>query len=68
MRTKNMKNNAKRNKSTKRHESPHKNICKGLTFQDCELAILRMAVDNAEEKLAKRVVNSEEIKKMIVIV
>jgi hypothetical protein len=68
MRTKNMKNNAKRNKSTKRHESPTKNICKGLTFQDCELAILRMAVDNAEEKLAKRVVNSEEIKKMIVIV
>jgi hypothetical protein len=68
MRTKNMKNNAKRNKSTKRHESPTKNICKGLTFQDCELAILRIAVDNAEEKLAKRVVNSEEIKKMIVIV
>jgi hypothetical protein len=45
-----------------------KNICKGLSFQDCELAILRMAVDNAEEKLAKRVVNSEEIKKMITIV
>jgi hypothetical protein len=68
MRTKNMKNNAKRNKSTKHHESSTKNVCKGLSFQDCELAILRMAVDNAEEKLAKRVVNSEEIKKMIVIV
>ena len=55
-------------KNTKRHEAPTKNMCKGLTFQDCELAILRMAVDNAEEKLGKRIVNSEEIKKMIVIV
>jgi hypothetical protein len=63
-----MKNKEKRSKSTKHHESPAKNVCKGLSFQDCELAILRMAVDNAEEKLAKRVVNSEEIKKMIVIV
>jgi len=55
-------------KPMKNHESPTKNICKGLSFQDCELAILRMAVDNAEEKLAKRIVNSDEIKKMIVIV
>ena len=55
-------------KNTKRHEAPTKNICKGLTFQDCELAILRMEVDNAEEKIAKRIVNSEEIKKMIAIV
>jgi hypothetical protein len=45
-----------------------KNICKGLTFQDCELAILRMAVDNAEEKMSKRIVNSDEVQKMIVIV
>ena len=27
-----------------------KNICKDLSFADCELAILRMAVDEAEEK------------------
>ena len=45
-----------------------KNICKGLTFQDCELAILRMAVDNAEEKMGKRIINSVEIQNMIVIV
>jgi hypothetical protein len=45
-----------------------KNTCKGLTFQDCELAILRMAVDNAEEKMGKRIVNSDEIQKMIIIV
>jgi hypothetical protein len=40
-----------------------KNVCKDLTFNDCELAILRMAVDKAEEKIAKRVVQSDEIKK-----
>jgi hypothetical protein len=51
-----------------KNEKQNKNICKDLTFQDCELAILRMAVDKAEEKIAKRVVNSEEIKKMIAIV
>lgn len=45
-----------------------KNICKDLTFNDCELAILRMAVDKAEEKIGKRIVNSEDIKKIIQIV
>lgn len=28
-----------------------KNVCNGLKFSDCELLILRMAVDKAEEKL-----------------
>ena len=42
--------------------------CKDLSFEDCELAILRMAVDKAEEKIGKRVVNSEEIQKIIKIV
>ena len=46
----------------------NKNVCKGLTFEDCELAILRMAVDKAEEKMGKRVVNSEDIQKIIKIV
>jgi len=45
-----------------------KNICKDLNFSDCELSILRIAVDKAEEKIAKRVVNSEEITKIIKIV
>ena len=45
-----------------------KNVCKDLTFEDCELAILRMAVDNAEEKIAKRVVNSDDIRNIIKIV
>ena len=51
-----------------KNDKQRKNICKDLTFQDCELAILRMAVDKAEEKIAKRVVNSDDIKKMISIV
>ena len=45
-----------------------KNVCKGLSFADCELTILRMAVDKAEEKIGKRIVSSEEIKKIIKIV
>jgi hypothetical protein len=45
-----------------------KNICRGLNFSDCELAILRQAVDKAEEKIGKRVVNSREIKQIITIV
>jgi hypothetical protein len=44
------------------------NICKDLTFNDCELAILRMAVDKAEEKIAKRVINSDDIRNIIKIV
>jgi hypothetical protein len=42
-----------------------KNVCKGLKFSDCELAILRMAVDKAGEKIGRRVVNSEDIKTII---
>ena len=45
-----------------------KNNCKDLSFADCELAILRMAVDQAEEKMGKRVVNSEDVQKIIDIV
>ena len=45
-----------------------KNICSGLTFQDCELAILRMAVDEVEEKVGRRIVNSDDVKKIIEVV
>ncbi len=44
------------------------NQCKGLTFSECELAILRTAVDKAEEIQGKKVVNSPEVKKIINIV
>jgi hypothetical protein len=41
---------------------------KGLTLKDCELAILRMAVDKAEEKEGIAIVNSPEVKKIINVV
>ena len=44
------------------------NQCKGLSFSDCELAILRTAVDKAEEIQGKKVANSPEIKRIIGIV
>jgi len=41
---------------------------KGLTLEDCELAILRMAVDKAQEKEGFAIVNSPEVKKIINVV
>ena len=38
-----------------------------MTFQECELAVLRQAVDEAEELHAKSISNNEEVKKMIEI-
>ena len=40
---------------------------KKMSFQECELAILRMAVDLAQEKVGKRVINSPEVQEMIQI-
>jgi hypothetical protein len=48
--------------------SKEKKLCKDLSFADCELAILRMAVDKAEEKMGRRIVNSEDVQKIIDIV
>jgi hypothetical protein len=41
---------------------------KGVKLEDCELAILRMAVDKAEEIEGISIVNSPEVKKIITIV
>ena len=44
-------------------------ICdKTMSFDECELAILRMAVDKAGEKIGKRIANSEDIIEIIKIV
>lgn len=46
-----------------------KEICdKKMTFNDCELAILRAAVDKAEERQGRKTANSPEIKRIIGIV
>lgn len=41
---------------------------KSMTFQECELAILRSAIDLAETKMGKRLVNTPEVQDMIQIV
>jgi hypothetical protein len=41
---------------------------KGISLEECELAIIRMAVDKAEEIEGKAIVNSPEVKKIITIV
>lgn len=46
-----------------------KDICdKKMTFQDCELAILRQAVDKAEERQGRKTANSPEVQRIISIV
>ena len=45
-----------------------KKICdKKMNYNECELAILRMQVDQAQEKISRRVVNSPEIKEIFKI-
>ena len=45
------------------------NVCsKSMSFSECELAILRMQVDEAEAKLAKRMIKTDETQEMISIV
>jgi hypothetical protein len=46
----------------------HASQCKGITFEECELTILRTAVDKAEQQQGAKSANSDEIKKMILIV
>ena len=41
---------------------------KSMTFNDCELAILRSSVDLAQENIGKRNLNSPEIQEIIDIV
>ena len=44
-------------------------ICdKAMKFEDCELAILRSAVDKADERRGRKEANSPEIKRIITIV
>ena len=41
-------------------------ICnKKMTFNECELAILRSSVDTIDKRIAKNIVDSPEIKKLL---
>ena len=42
--------------------------CEKMTFEECELAILRQAVDNAETKEGHALIRNPEIKEIISIV
>jgi len=41
---------------------------KGLTFEECELSILRQAVDKIEQKMGANLINNPEVKSIIAIV
>jgi hypothetical protein len=58
-----MKTKSKLKSKSKKHS-----ICQGLSFADCELAILRQAVDKAEELQGREAINSSQVKKIISIV
>jgi hypothetical protein len=48
---------------------PNKTLCsRDMSFQDCELAILRNAVENSEKLRGEKMAQSEEIKQIISIV
>ena len=53
-------------KTRKRYSA--KECTNNMTFQDCELAILRQAVDNNEKISGQKIASSDEIKRMIEIV
>ena len=58
-----------KNQKQKQQKQSKQNICdKKMTFQECELTILRHAVDEAEKKVGKMAVNSSDIKQIFSIV
>ena len=56
-----------KNKTIKKRFIPNECTDK-MTFDDCELAVLRHAVDNNEKIAGQKIASSDEIKKMIDIV
>lgn len=62
--------NKKRSNKTRIKKTRFKNAeCNDkMTFHECELAILRQSVDDNMETQGRRVVNSEEVKKMLIII
>jgi len=55
----------KNTKNIKKYNNEHCN--ESMTFQECELAILRDAVDENDKIISEKIANSEEVKKMITI-
>ena len=58
----------KSNKFTKKHHF-NTDLCDNkMTFQECEVAILRHAIDETEKRQGQKRANSDDIKKMLKIV
>lgn len=56
-------------KTKRRHYKTQPSVCDpAMKFEECELAILRNAIDEAEQKNAEKMVNGPEIKKIMEIV
>ena len=45
----------------------NKNCLDKMTFQECELAILREAVDESEKMQGRKVATNEDVKKIVSI-
>lgn len=58
-------NNPKKHEKHNKYEN--KSCNNSMTFEECELAILRHAVDENEKIIGEKTVNSEDIKKIIEI-
>jgi hypothetical protein len=56
-------------KNSKKNNKFRNELCSNnMTFQDCELAILRHAVDETEKLKGENIIQNEEIKKILTIV
>ena len=63
-------NKIQRKKTSRKRRDKYKNAsCNNkMTFQDCEMAILRTAVDENETTQGRQIVNNDDIKKILKIV
>jgi hypothetical protein len=69
MKAKKFKKMFRKTNDRKEYQKYNTNLCDNkMTFQDCELAILRHAVDESELLKGRNIVNNEDIKKILKIV
>ena len=58
----------KKSKKAKRIKFKNAECNNNMTFQECEMAILRNAIDENEEYIGRRIVNNQDIKQILKIV
>ncbi len=62
-----MKYNKYRKSKSKSHKVKNESCNDSMTFQECEKAILRNAIDKTEELVGREMANNTEVKKIITI-